>query len=168
MGLIYKIFVTDAFEKDFQKLSRDEQRQIEKVKVQLRSNPFVGKPLGYRFFREKKIGGNRLYYLIYETKVVVLVVAYSGKKEQQATINAIKAAFEQFKRDVDKSLEGLTPLFDSSCFDVFQAFYYLGQKLIVNFFALLKSFILFSGNCDSFFHKNHTALNCLKTYVKTN
>jgi len=43
-----------------------------------------------------------LFCLNYESKVIVLIVAYSGKKEQQATINAIKAAFEQFKQEVDK------------------------------------------------------------------
>ena len=102
MGLIYRVFVTEAFERDFQTLPRAEQRRIERAKEQLKSNPFIGKPLGYRFFREEKIGGNRLYYLIYESKAVVLVVAYCGKKEQQATINAIKAAFEQFKQEGDK------------------------------------------------------------------
>jgi len=102
METIYKIFVTEAFEKDFQKLPKEEQKRILRVKEQLRSDPFIGKPLGYRFFREKKIGSKRLYYLIYESKVVVLIVAYSGKKSQQATINAIKAAFEHFKQEVDK------------------------------------------------------------------
>ena len=101
VGIIYRVFVTEEFESDFQKLPKEEQRQIERVKQQLRSNPFVGKPLGYRFFREKKIGGKRLYYLIYETKVVVLIVAYGSKKSQQATINAIKAAFELFKKEIN-------------------------------------------------------------------
>lgn len=102
MSAIYKILVTKEFENDFQKLPKEEQKQIEKIKEQLRSNPFVGKPLGYRFFREKKIGGKRLYFLIYKTKVIVLIVAYGGKKGQQATINAIKAAFEQFKQEIDR------------------------------------------------------------------
>jgi len=98
---MYKVFLTKSFEGDFGKLPKEEQRRIERVKEQLKLNPFVGKPLGYRFFREKRIEGKRLYYLIYESKVVVLLVAYGGKKSQQATINAIKAAFEQFKKDVN-------------------------------------------------------------------
>ena len=102
MSAVYKIFVTKEFEDDFQKTPKEEKKQIEKIKEQLRSNPFVRKPLGYRFFREKRVGGKRLYFLIYETKVIVLIVAYGGKKGQQTTINAIKAAFEQFKQEVDR------------------------------------------------------------------
>lgn len=97
----YRIFITKSFETDFNSLPKDERKRIKKLKEQLKINPFVGKPLGHSFFREKKIGGKRLYYLIYEDKVVVLIVAYGGKKHQQATINAIKASFKQFQKEIE-------------------------------------------------------------------
>jgi mRNA-degrading endonuclease RelE of RelBE toxin-antitoxin system len=99
----FRIFITESFEKEFAKLSKQEQKRIEKAKEQLKLNPFVGKPLGYTFFREKKIGNKRLYYLIYEEKVIVLLVAYGGKKNQQAIINAIKASFQEFKEEIEKA-----------------------------------------------------------------
>ena len=102
--MAYRIFVTRGFEKDFEKLSREEQKRVENVKEQLKENPFVGKPLGYSFFREKKVGEKRLYYLIYASRVIVLIVAYGGKKSQQATINAIKASLKQFKEEVGNLL----------------------------------------------------------------
>lgn len=56
--------------------------------------------MGYKFFREKRVDGKRIYFLIYEDVVVVLVVAISDKKAQQVTIDKIKMAFELYKKDV--------------------------------------------------------------------
>lgn len=101
----FRIFRTETFIADFNKLPKEEQKRVERIREQLKENPFVGKPLGYRFFREKRIGGKRLYYLIYEDKVIVLFVAYGGKKHQQSTINTIKASFKQFKEELEKMRE---------------------------------------------------------------
>lgn len=65
-------------------------------------NPFVGKPLGYTFFREKKLGKHRLYYLIYEEYVAVFVVALSDKKTQQKSIEAIKSVLPQYYAEIQK------------------------------------------------------------------
>ncbi len=100
MVKIYQIYATEEFMSDYDKLSKSEKDQIDKIREQLKTNPFVGKPLGYRFFREKKIGRKRIYYLIYEDIVVVLMVAISDKKTQQATIDAIKIAFERYREDI--------------------------------------------------------------------
>jgi putative component of toxin-antitoxin plasmid stabilization module len=51
----------------------------------------VGDSLGFKFFREKKIGGKRVYYLIYEDLKAVLLVGVSDKKSQQETIDEIKS-----------------------------------------------------------------------------
>lgn len=88
--------VSERLRKAFKKRAR----RIDKIREQLKINPYVGKPLGYRFFREKRVDGKRLYFLIYEDIVLVLVVAISDKKAQQATINAIKMAFDVYKKDV--------------------------------------------------------------------
>ncbi|MDO8627259.1 MAG: hypothetical protein Q7K42_02235 [Candidatus Diapherotrites archaeon] len=99
---VYKIIATEEFLKDYKNLPKDEQQRVDKAKEQLKTNPYSGKPLGYDFFREKKLGVKRLYYTIYENKIIVLVLAYGGKKDQQATINAIKTLFLQYKEEVEK------------------------------------------------------------------
>ncbi len=53
--MTYKIYTTEEFDRDFRKLDGSLQQQIEKEIGQLETNPYVGKPLGYKFFREKKI-----------------------------------------------------------------------------------------------------------------
>lgn len=61
----YRVLVTEEFLKEYSKLSIGEQKRLDKIKEQLKTNPFSGKPIGYHFFREKKIEEKRLYYLIY-------------------------------------------------------------------------------------------------------
>ena len=100
MVKLYEIYDAESFLEDYDKLSKQEKIRIDKIKEQLRLNPYVGKPLGYKFFREKRFDGKRLIHLIYENSVIVLVVAYSDKKTQQATIDTIKRAFEIYRREV--------------------------------------------------------------------
>jgi mRNA-degrading endonuclease RelE of RelBE toxin-antitoxin system len=61
---MYKVYRTETFDKQVKKLPKEEQKQIARIEYQLKINPFVGKPLGYKFFREKKIRGKRVYYLV--------------------------------------------------------------------------------------------------------
>lgn len=103
----FKVFRTLTFDKDFNKLPKSEQEEIEKFeKKQLIENPFVGKPLGFIFLREKKLNNRRVYYLIYKEFVIVLMVAISDKKTQQATIENIKenldAYYELIKEKLSK------------------------------------------------------------------
>lgn len=103
----FKVYRTKTFDKDFNKLPKSEQREIEKFeKKQLTENPFVGRPLGLIFFREKKLNNRRIYYLIYEEFVIVLMVAITDKKTQQATIDNIKENldiyYELIKRKLSK------------------------------------------------------------------
>ncbi len=100
MEKTYEIYATEEFLDDYEKLSKAEKDRIEKIKEQLKVNPYTGKPLGYKFFREKRVNRKRIYFLIYEDIVIVLFVAISDKKTQQATIDAIKMAFEAYKKDV--------------------------------------------------------------------
>ncbi|MBI3334253.1 hypothetical protein HYZ97_02100 [Candidatus Pacearchaeota archaeon] len=44
------------------------QNRIEKEISQLEDNPFVGKPLGYKFFREKRVDKFRIYFLCPRTE----------------------------------------------------------------------------------------------------
>ena len=95
---MYKVFHTHKFDKEFiKRFSREEQRELEKVeKKQLVENPYVGDSLGYKFFREKKIGSKRVYYLIYEDLKTVLLVGVSDKKSQQETIDEIKSKLTEY------------------------------------------------------------------------
>jgi len=64
----------------------------------LAENPFVGNQLSYPFLREKKIGGRRIYYLVYEDLKLVLLVATSGKRDQQITIDHIRENIKEFRK----------------------------------------------------------------------
>jgi len=100
----YQIFTTKKFDKQFSKLDHQVQREIENEIDQLESNPYSGKSLGYKFFREKKIKGYRIYYLIYEEHVVVFVITLSGKKDQQKAIDTIKNLLPLYREEIRKRL----------------------------------------------------------------
>ncbi len=64
-------------------------KRIIKLVEKLEQNPFVGKPLRYNFFREKKMNGFRLYYLILKDVLLVVFLDFSDKKAQQKVIDTI-------------------------------------------------------------------------------
>ena len=101
---MFKIFTTEEFDKLFSKLDKSLQKQIEKEIEQLQINPDVGKPLGYKFFREKKVKNYRIYYLVYEEYVVVFVITLSGKKDQQKAIDTIKNLIPIYREEIKKKL----------------------------------------------------------------
>ncbi len=102
-----RIFTTDEFEKDFRKLSPQEQARVSKILKQLKEQgEDIGKPLsGLSFFREKKFDGKRLYYLVYVNSFVILAIAISEKKAQQATINRILLDLEEYQHYIYELLK---------------------------------------------------------------
>jgi len=90
---------TDSFAERYEHCELHEQEWIDKMRRQLAENLDVGKPLHYDWFREKKLKGKRLYFIINRQTQKVLFVAFSDKKEQQATISHV---FSQ--RDIYLSL----------------------------------------------------------------
>ena len=100
----YKIYTTDEFDKCYTKLDPQLQREIAKEINQLEENPYCGKPLGYKFFREKKLKNYRFYYLIYDAYVVVFVITLSTKKNQQKTIGKIKSFIPYYQQEIKKKL----------------------------------------------------------------
>jgi len=95
----YKVFRTERFDKEItKKFSKEEQKQVENFEQkQLVENPYVGDPLGFNFFREKRVGGSkRVYFLIYDDLKAVLIVGQSDKKTQQETINVIKSKLPEY------------------------------------------------------------------------
>ena len=99
---LYKIYTTEEFDRDFNKIDYSIQKQIEKILEKLEVNPYVGKPLGYDFLREKKIQNYRIYYLIYDNYISVFVIAISDKKDQQDVINKIKSLIPFYKEEIKK------------------------------------------------------------------
>lgn len=77
---------------------------MDKELEQLKINLYVGRPLGYKFFREKRVEKYRFYYLIYEELVVVFVIAISDKKDQQSTINKIKSLIPYYREEIKRRL----------------------------------------------------------------
>ncbi len=95
---MYAVYRTAKFDKELAKrLSNEEQKEVENLeKTQLINNPYTGDPLGYRFFREKKLGGKRVYFLVYDDLKAVLMVAISDKNTQQETIDGIKIKLKDY------------------------------------------------------------------------
>jgi len=83
--MVYKGDYTNEFEKDFNKLDKSIRIEIKKVLIGLEENPYTGKPLGLKYFREKKVKGYGIYYLIYDNLSIIYTIAISTKKKQQKT-----------------------------------------------------------------------------------
>lgn len=95
---MFKVIGTDTYLKEISKWSKPEIEAAEKIPEQLAENPFVGQQLRYPFLREKRIKEKRVYFLVYEDLNLVLLVATSGKKDQQATIEHIISQFDEYRK----------------------------------------------------------------------
>ena len=103
----YKIFRTKKFEKELYKLPKIFQAEIEEFEIKLINNPQLGKPLNYTYLREKRIKNIRIYYLVYEEFIVVMMVEISDKKLQQATIDKIKENLDYYHEIVQIALKDI-------------------------------------------------------------
>lgn len=95
---MFIVIGTETYLKEISKLPKDYKEIAEKIPKKLAENPKLGTPLNYPFLREKRIKEKRVYYLIYEDLELILLVAVSGKKNQQVTINHIKKHLEKFRK----------------------------------------------------------------------
>lgn len=95
--MAYAVYTTARFEKETDKLSDFDKNIIGDIYKQLAVNPYVGSQLRYKFLREKRIREKRIYYLVYDDLSAVLIVAFSGKKEQAETIDKIVQTLPEFK-----------------------------------------------------------------------
>ena len=100
----YNIYRSERFNKKFSNLDNSIMIRIEKEIENIKNNPRIGKPLGYKFFRERKVGVYRVYYLIYEEYIVVLLVGISKKIDQQKIINEIRDMWAYYKEFVKRKL----------------------------------------------------------------
>ena len=98
----YAVYTLNVFEKEMDKLPGFERDIIQKMFLQLRENPYVGDPIRYRFFREKRMKEKRVYYLVYDDLKIVLMAAISGKKAQEETIDKIVSYFKEYRDYAEK------------------------------------------------------------------
>ena len=96
-----EVYETDTFSRIFEASEKSEKEWIEKMKDQIAENLRVGKPLRFDWFREKKLGGKRLYFLINEKTKKAVLVAFGDKKEQQSMINHIVLNRERYLKLID-------------------------------------------------------------------
>ena len=97
----YQIYETETFSKLYEAMEKIEQEWIDKIKQQLTENPQVGKPLRFDWFREKKFGDKRMYYLIYKDVSKILLVSFGSKKEQQKIIEHIIKNKERYMKIIE-------------------------------------------------------------------
>jgi len=97
----YKVFRSVNFQKEISKYNKNIQDRIDKIEDKLMFNPEYGNPLGTRWFRESRFENYRIYYLVYENLEAIYLVAISGKKDQQKTINTIKLFLDFFREEIE-------------------------------------------------------------------
>lgn len=99
----YQIYETQTFSKLYEAMEKTEQEWTDKIKLQLTENSNVGKPLKFEWFREKKFGDKRLYYLIYKDVSKILLVSFGSKKYQQKIINHIIENKERYRKIIESA-----------------------------------------------------------------
>tara|TARA_Y100000034_G_C6713417_1_gene315254 strand:+ start:174 stop:503 length:330 start_codon:yes stop_codon:yes gene_type:complete len=101
----YKLYHSSRFDRELSKLTKEFQQRIDKIEDQLINNPYIGKPLNLKWFREKKLEKYRIYYLIYDNLNAIFMVAISDKKDQQKVINTIRLLLEFFRKELDTLID---------------------------------------------------------------
>ncbi len=98
----YEVHRTHLFDKKLEDFNEAFKERIDEFETQLSINPYVGKPLGCRWFREKKADNHRMYYLIYEDLKAVYIITLSSKKDQQKIINTIKHFINEYRKEIEE------------------------------------------------------------------
>ena len=84
-----EVYEVETFSRICLAAEKSEREWIEKIKDQLAENLRVGKSLRYDWFREKKLGNKRLFFLINEKTNTAILIAFGTKKEQQEIIEHV-------------------------------------------------------------------------------
>jgi len=100
--LLYRVFRSNWYDKKFEDLTKEEKERVDKFEQKLKEEPFSGKPLDYKFFREKKFNGKRLLFLVYENLQAVFLVTITDKKIQQEVIDLIKKNLDNYKEVIER------------------------------------------------------------------
>jgi len=103
----YRIFRSDWYESKLNKLDKSEYDRVLKFEQSLKQEPYGGRPLGYKFFREKRFDGKRLIFLLYEENRCVFLVTITDKKAQQREIDLIKSNLDFYRDELERLMKGL-------------------------------------------------------------
>ncbi len=98
---MFNVIGTETYNQEIVRWPKVYKEAADKLPNKLAQNPFSGDPLSYTFLREKRIKEKRIYFLIYEDLNLVLLVATSGKKDQQETIDHIKEQLKEFRKEAE-------------------------------------------------------------------
>ena len=104
---MFRVFRSNWYEEKLNKLDNNEIQRIEKIEQHLKEDPFSGKPLSYKFFREKKLNGKRMLFLVYEEHNSIFLITITDKKAQQNEIDLIKANLDIYKDKIKKLIDDL-------------------------------------------------------------
>mgnify|MGYP001566597181 FL=1 len=96
----FSVFHSATFDKLLANFQNDFKIWLDKIEDQLVINPYVGDPIKFPWFREKKYRKYRVYYLIYEDLKAVYLVNISEKKDQQRIINTILLLLDNLKEEI--------------------------------------------------------------------
>jgi len=102
----FKIYHSARFDGELAKYDLNFQDKVDKIEDQLIDNPYVGNPLNVKWFREKRIQGKRVYFIIYKDLESVFMVAISDKKDQQKIINTVRFLFDFLRDEIRKLIDG--------------------------------------------------------------
>ena len=103
----FRVFRSQHYKKKLLNLDNSEDVIVKKFEQKLKGEPFSGKPLGYKFFREKKFDGKRVLFLVYEKHKCVFLITITDKKTQQHEIDLIKANLDTYKEELEIILNKL-------------------------------------------------------------
>ncbi len=104
---MFRVFRANWYEKKLKKLSPNEQERVKIMEQGLKKNPYDGKPLGYKFFREKKFDGKRLIFLVYDVYKTIFLITITDKKMQQKVIELIRANLDVYKEELERILKSI-------------------------------------------------------------
>ena len=106
---MYRVFRSEWYDNKLKNMDNSETKRIEKFEQALKKAPFTGKPLGFKFFREKKFGGKRLLFLVYEEHSIVFLITITDKKAQQRDIDFIVSNLKVYKDEINNITRGVKP-----------------------------------------------------------
>jgi mRNA-degrading endonuclease RelE of RelBE toxin-antitoxin system len=104
---MYRVFRSEHYENKLSKIDASELQRVLKFEQALKQEPYAGKPLGYKFFREKKFNGKRLLFLVYDEHQCIFLVTLTDKKAQQHEIDFIKAHLDAYREELREKMNGL-------------------------------------------------------------
>ena len=101
----FSVFFDPVFERKLAKKDTRFKQWVFRMVEQLKVEPFLGQPLGVRWFREKKFEKYRLYYLIFSDLEAIYFVHISEKKDQEVVIATIRQFGDDYRRELLQLIE---------------------------------------------------------------